>query len=107
MSNPDDTEEVNEVPAVKTRKQTVKGLTYSAKILFDRRKILLLSLQKKSENIKNLMENKFNVRKISEELKQYDDFLKLMIFGLMKLIKKYSPSSILCIIIYKKMKTSC
>ena len=31
----------------------------------------------------------------------------LMIFGLMKLIKKSSPLSILCIIICKKMKRSC
>ena len=30
-----------------------------------------------------------------------------MIFGLMKLIKKSSPFSILCIIICEKMKRSC
>ena len=39
---------------------------YSLEILFDRRKRLLLILQRKSENIKNLMENKFNVRAVSE-----------------------------------------
>ena len=100
-------------------------MTYSLKILFDRRKRLLLRLQRKSENIKNLIENKFNVRAASEELKRYDDLLKLflgvqgeimgslmmnsrklMIFGLMKLIKKSSPFSILCIIICEKMKRS-
>ena len=32
---------------------------------------------------------------------------KLMIFGLMKLIKNSSPLSILCIIICEKMKRSC
>ena len=86
---------------------------------------MLLRLQRKSENIKNLIENKFNVRAASEELKRYDDLLKLflgvqgeimeslmmnsrklMIFGLMKLIKKSSPFSILCIIICEKMKRS-
>ena len=100
-------------------------MTYSLKILFDRRKRLLLRLQRKSENIKNLIENKFNVRAASEELKRCDDLLKLflgaqgeimeslmmnsrklMIFGLMKLIKKSSPFSILCIIICEKMKRS-
>ena len=50
---------------------------YSLEILFDRRKRLLLILQRKSENIKNLMENKFNVRAVSEQLKQYDDLLEL------------------------------
>ena len=39
---------------------------YSLDILFDRRKRLLLILQRKSENIKNLMENKFNIRAVSE-----------------------------------------
>ena len=39
--------------------------------------MLLLRLQKKSENIKNLMKNNFNARAVSEELKQYDDLLKL------------------------------
>ena len=86
---------------------------------------MLLRLQRKSENIKNLIENKFNVRAASEELKRCDDLLKLflgaqgeimeslmmnsrklMIFGLMKLIKKSSPFSILCIIICEKMKRS-
>ena len=32
---------------------------------------------------------------------------KLMFFGLIKLIKKSSPLSILCRIIYEKMKRSC
>ena len=77
MSNPGATKGVNEVPTVRTRKQTEKGLTYSLEILFDRRKRLLLRLQRKSENIKNLMENKFNVRPVSEEFKQYYDLLKL------------------------------
>ena len=77
MSNPDATEGANEVPPVRTRKQTEKGLAYSLEILFDRQKRLLLRLQRKSENIKNLMENKFNVREVSEEFKQYDDLLKL------------------------------
>ena len=76
-SNPDATKDVNEVPAVRTRKQTEKGLAYSLEILFVRRKRLLMRLQRKSQNIKNLMENKFNVREVSEELKQYDDLLKL------------------------------
>ena len=74
LSNPDATKDVNEV---RTRKQTEKGLAYSLEILFDRRKRLLLRLQRKSENIKILMENKFNVRAVSEEFKQYDDLLKL------------------------------
>ena len=74
MSNPDATKDVNEVRA---RKQTEKGLAYSLAILFNRRKRLLLRLQRKSENIKNLMENKFNVRAASEEFKQNDDLLKL------------------------------
>ena len=81
MSNPDATEGANEVPPVRTRKQTEKGLAYSLEILFDRQKRLLLRLQRKSENIKNLMENKFNVRAVSEEFKQYDDLLKLFAGG--------------------------
>ena len=39
---------------------------YSLEILLDRRKRLLLILQRKSEKIKNLMENTFNVRAVSE-----------------------------------------
>ena len=81
LSNPDATEGVNEVPTVRTRKQTEKGLAYSLEILFDRCNRLLLRLQRKSENIKNLMENKFNVRAVSEEFKQYDDLLKLFAGG--------------------------
>ena len=54
MSNPDATKDV---PAVETRKKTQKGLTYSQEILFNRQKMLLLRLQRKSENIKNLIEN--------------------------------------------------
>ena len=54
MSNPDATKDV---PAVETRKKTQKGLTYSQDILFNRQKMLLLRLQRKSENIKNLIEN--------------------------------------------------
>ena len=77
MSNPDVTKDVNAVPAVRTRTQTKKGLEYSLEILLDRRIRLLLRLQRKSEDIKNLMENKFNVRTVSEELKQYHDLLKL------------------------------
>ena len=74
MSNSDATKDVNEVPAVRTRKQTI-GLVYSLDIVFDRQKKLLLRLQRKSENIKNLMENKFSVRAVSEELKQYDNLI--------------------------------
>ena len=74
LSNSDATKDVNEV---RTRKQTEKGLAYSLEILFDRRKRLLLRLQRKSENIKILMKNKFNVMAVSEEFKQYDDLLKL------------------------------
>ena len=77
MSNTDASEGVNEVPTVRTRKQTEKGLAYSLEIVFDRWKRLLLRLQRKSENIKNLMENKFIVKAVSEEFKQYDDLLKL------------------------------
>ena len=77
LSNPDSTKDVNEVPTVRTRKKTEKGLAYSLKILFDRRKRLLLRLQRKSKNIRNLIENKFNVRAVSEEFKQYYDLLKL------------------------------
>ena len=39
---------------------------YSLEILLDSRKRLLLILQRKSEKIKNLMENTFNVRAVSE-----------------------------------------
>ena len=125
MSNPDATKDVNEVPTVRTRKQIEKGLTYSLEIVFDRRKRLLLRLQRKSENIKNLMEIKFNVRTVFKEFKQYNDLLKLfsgvqdkyhgkldddcgklIIFGLMKLIKKSSPLSILSIIICNKSRNS-
>ena len=77
MSNPDATKDVNEVPVVRTRKQAEKAFAYSLQILFDRRKMLLLRLQRKSENIQNIMENKFNVSSVSEELKQYADLLKL------------------------------
>ena len=77
LSNPNATKDVNEAPTVRTRKQTEKGLAYSLEIFFDRRKRLLLRLQRKSENMRNLMENKFSVRAVSEEFKQYDDLLKL------------------------------
>ena len=77
MSNPEATKDVSEVPIVRTRKQTENCLAYSREILFDRRKRLLLRLQRKSENIRNLMENKFNVMAVSEEFKQYDDLLNL------------------------------
>ena len=52
-------------------------LLHLMKILFDKRERLLLRLQRKSESIKNLMENTFNARAISEELKQYNDLLNL------------------------------
>ena len=77
LSNPDATKDGNEVQTVRSRKQTEKGLTYSLEILFKRRKRLLLRLQRKSENIRNLLENKFNVRAVSEEFKEYNVFLKL------------------------------
>ena len=77
MSNPDTTKDFNEVPTVRPGKQTEKGLVYSLEILFNRWKRLLSRLQRKSENIRNLMEDKFNVRAVSEEFKQCDDLLKL------------------------------
>ena len=99
---------------------------FSLEIFFDRRKRLLLRLQRKSENIKNLMEKKFNASAVSKEFKQYNNLLKLfsgvhseyhgslmmasrklMIFDLTKVIKKSLPLSILCIIICEKMKRSC
>ena len=40
LSNPDATEDVNKVSAVRARKQTEKVLAYSLDILFDRKKIL-------------------------------------------------------------------
>ena len=105
---------INEAPVVRNRKQTEKGLAYSLRILFDKRKRLLSRLERKSENINGLMEKKLNVRAISEEFKQYDDLLKLflnvimnimgnlrkasrklMTFGLMKLIRRSSLLSIL------------
>ena len=46
LSNRDATKGVNEVPTVRTRKKTEKGLSYSLEIFFDRRKSLLLRLQK-------------------------------------------------------------
>lgn len=52
LSNPDATKDVNQVPAVRTRKETEKSVgIYSLEILFDRWKRLMLRLQKKSENI--------------------------------------------------------
>ena len=36
-----------------------------------------MRLQRKSENIRNHMEDKFSVRAVSEEFKQYDDLVKL------------------------------
>ena len=72
LSNPGVTKDVNEVPAVRTTKQTEKGLAYSLGILFDRQKRLLLRLQKKVWKYKKSM-----FRAVSEELKQYDDLLKL------------------------------
>ena len=82
LSNPDASEDVNEITTVRTREQTEKWLTYSLDILFDRRRRLLkllLRLQRKSKNIRNLMKKKFNVRSVSEEFKQCDDFLKLFL----------------------------
>ena len=70
LSNPNATKDVNEVPTVRTRKQTEEGLADSLEMLFDGRKKLLSILQRKSENVKNLMKNKFNVRAVSEEFKQ-------------------------------------
>ena len=72
------------------------------------------------------MENKCNVRPVYEELEQHDDLLKLfsevevdyhgkldddqrklIIFGLIKLIKKSFPLSMLHIITCKETKRSC
>ena len=64
LSNPDATKNVNEVPTVRTRKRAEKGLAYTLEILFGRRKRFLSRLQKKSEKIKNLMENKFNAKAV-------------------------------------------
>ena len=44
LSNTDASEGVNEVPTVRTRKQTEKGLAYGLEIVFDRWKRLLLRL---------------------------------------------------------------
>ena len=126
MLDPDATEGANEVPPVRTRKQTEKGLANSLEILFDRRKRLLLRLHRKSENIKNLMENKFNFRAVSEEFKQYDDLSKLFSgvqgeyhgkpdddqqkaddFWFDEVGRISSPLSILYTIICEKMKRSC
>ena len=49
LSNLDATKDINEVPAVRTRKQTKNGLAYSLEILFDRRKRLLLKSKVKHE----------------------------------------------------------
>ena len=65
LSNHDATKDNNEVPTGRTRKQTDKGLAHTLEIQFDRRKRLLFRLQRKSENINNLMESKFNVRAVS------------------------------------------
>ena len=46
-------------------------------IIFGKKKRLLLRLQMKSENIKNLTENKFSVRVASEEFERYDNLSKL------------------------------
>ena len=123
LSNTAATEDVNELPAVRTRKTQKKSWHI---VLFDRRKRLLLRLQRKSEEIKNLMENKCNVRPVYEELEQHDDLLKLfseveidyhgkldddqrklIIFGLIKLIKKSLSLSMLYIITCKETKRSC
>ena len=53
LSNSDATKDVNKVLTVRTKKQTENGLAYSLEILFNRRKRLLLRLQRKSANIKN------------------------------------------------------
>ena len=79
LSNLDATKDVNEVPAVRTRKQTEKGWHIVWQFFFDKWKRLLLRLQTKSENMKNLMKNMFIIRAVSEELKQYDDLLKLFL----------------------------
>ena len=63
--NNDATKGNNEVPTGRTRKQTDKGLAHALEIHFDRRKGLLLRLQRKSENINNLVDSKFNVRAVS------------------------------------------
>ena len=65
LSNPGANKDDNEVPVVRTRKHAEKAFAYSPQILFDRRKMLLLRLQGKSENIQNLMKNKFNVSSVS------------------------------------------
>ena len=49
LSNLDATKDINEVPAVRTRKQTKNGLAYSLEILFDRRERLLLRWKVKHE----------------------------------------------------------
>ena len=36
-------------------------------------------LQRKSENINALIESRFNIRMVNEELNQYDDLLKLFL----------------------------
>ena len=79
LSNIDAAKDVNEVPAVRTRKQTEKGRHIVWRFFFDKWKRLLLRLQTKSENMKNLMKNMFIIRAVSEELKQYDDLLKLFL----------------------------
>ena len=56
------------------RKQAVKGLAYSFKVLFEKRKRLPYRLQRKSENVNAMIESRLNVGIVNEELNQYDDF---------------------------------
>ena len=79
MSNPDAARNIHEVTAVRTRKETEKDWHIVRRSFMIKRKRLLLRLQRKPENIKNLMENTFNVRAVNEQLKQYDDLLKLFL----------------------------
>ena len=126
MSNPDATKNVNEIPAVRTRGQTEKGLTYGLEILFVKGKgccydckgslkikrtlwkISSMSGQfLKSWNKMMICQSCFQGFRVNKMGSLMITSRKQMIFRLMKLIKKSSLLSILYIIICKKIKRSC
>ena len=63
----------------RSRKQTEKGLAYSLQVPSEKRKRLLSRLQRKSENINDLIQRSLSVKMVNEEFNQYDDLLKLFL----------------------------
>ena len=67
---------VQENVTKRSRKPTEKGLQYVLETLCEKRKRILSRLERKAENIRNLMSSGFYLRTVDEEFNQYQDLVK-------------------------------